>query len=172
MQFQVPQFIEVENKIIGPLTLKQFIYLAAAGILSFIFYFIFEIWLWFMLTAFFGAIAVSLAFIKYNGQPLPQIAFAAFSFFWKPRFFLWQRSEGEKSASIEMERKTLESFFKEVSSVKKLWQNLMTTKNPIPKREKRLRDSLWGEGEKGKERFQLFRKVTGEREIARRVDYR
>ena len=28
MQFQVPQFIEIEDKIFGPLTFKQFIYLA------------------------------------------------------------------------------------------------------------------------------------------------
>ena len=31
MQFQVPQFIEVEDKIVGPLTFKQFIYLAGGG---------------------------------------------------------------------------------------------------------------------------------------------
>ncbi len=31
MEYQVPQFIEVEDKIIGPLTLKQFIYVAGAS---------------------------------------------------------------------------------------------------------------------------------------------
>ena len=32
MQFQVPQFIEVEDKIFGPLTFKQFVYvLGGAG---------------------------------------------------------------------------------------------------------------------------------------------
>ncbi len=170
MQFQIPQFIEVENKIVGPLTLKQFMYLAGAGAFSFVFYFILEVWLWLILTAVLGAIAVSLAFIKYNGQPLPKIALAAFSFFWKPRFFLWQRLEEEKSISIERERKTLGKFFTEMPSVKKLWQDLMTTKNPIPKREKGLRSPFWGK--QSKERFQLFRKITGEREIARRVDYR
>ena len=36
MRFQVPQFIEVEDKIFGPLTLKQFIYLAGAGGLVFV----------------------------------------------------------------------------------------------------------------------------------------
>ncbi|TSC61742.1 MAG: SsrA-binding protein, partial [Parcubacteria group bacterium Athens0416_74] len=28
MQFQVPQFIEVEDKIVGPLTFKQFVFIA------------------------------------------------------------------------------------------------------------------------------------------------
>jgi hypothetical protein len=31
MRFQVPQFTDVEDKIVGPLTLKQFVYLAGAG---------------------------------------------------------------------------------------------------------------------------------------------
>src|SRR3989338_737591 len=31
MQFQVPQFIEVEDKIFGPLTLKQFFYVLACN---------------------------------------------------------------------------------------------------------------------------------------------
>ena len=34
MMFSVPQFIDVEDKIIGPLTLKQFIYLAGGAGLS------------------------------------------------------------------------------------------------------------------------------------------
>ncbi len=163
MQFQTPQFIDVENKIVGPLGLKQFLYLAAAGAFSFLFYFILETWLWFMLTAILGAIAVSLAFIKYNGQPLPKIIFAAFGFFWKPKLYLWQRAAEEKTVSIEIRRKSLQDFL----NVEKLWQNLTTTKNPIPKREKTL---YWGK--KSKEKFQMFRKSTGEREIARRVDYR
>ena len=38
MQYQVPQFIEVEDKIFGQLTLKQFIYLAGGAGLSFLVY--------------------------------------------------------------------------------------------------------------------------------------
>ena len=38
MRFQVPQFIEVEDKIFGPLTLKQFIYVFGGGGLCFVFY--------------------------------------------------------------------------------------------------------------------------------------
>ncbi len=38
MRYQVPQFIEIEDKIFGPLTLKQFIYLAGGGGLCLIFF--------------------------------------------------------------------------------------------------------------------------------------
>jgi len=171
MQFQIPQFIEIENKVVGPLTLQQFLYLAGAAGFSFIFYFILELWLWLIITVILGAIAVSLAFIKYNGQPLPKILLAAFGFFWKPRFYIWQREAKIISVpEIEEKRKNLKEFFSEMPSVKKLWQDLMTTKNPIPKREKSLKTPYLGK--QPKERFQIFRKITGEREVARRVDYR
>lgn len=170
MQFQIPQFVEVENKIVGPLTLRQFFYLAAAAGFSFIFYFVLEFWLWLFITALMGAMALSLAFIKYNGQPLPKIAWRAFGFLWKPKFYLWQREKEEKFIEIETQRKTLKQFFSEMPSVKKLWQDLTTTKAPIPKREKSLRTPYWGK--KPKERFEIFRKLTGEREVARRIDYR
>jgi len=175
MNFQIPQFIEIENKILGPLTLKQFFYLAGAGALSFIFYFLLQFWLWLFLTAIFGSIAVVLAFVKYNGQPLPKIAWTAFSFLWKPRIYLWQREIEEKTISIpeisvEEERRNLKQFFSEMPNVKKLWQDLMTTSTPIPKREKGSRTPFWGK--KPKERFEVFRKLSGEREVARRVDYR
>lgn len=166
MQFQTPQFIDVENKIVGPLTLKQFFYLAGAGAISFVFYFILAAWLWFIITAILGAIAIALAFVKYNGQSLPKILWAAFSFFWKPKLYLWKRVAEEKTFSIETKRKDLQVF----SSVKKLWQDLMTTKTPIPKREKTAMSPFWGK--KPKEGFQMFRKLTGEKEAARRVDYR
>ncbi len=173
MQFQIPQFIEVENKIVGPLTLKQFLYLAAAGGLSFLFFFIFSAWLWLFVTMFMAVIALAFAFVKYNGQPLIKIAFNAFGFLWKPRLYLWQREIEEKiiempDFSVETKRKNLREYFSGMPSVKRLLVDLMTSKNPIPKREKS--SPHWGV--KPKERLSTFRKLTGEKEISRRVDYR
>ena len=175
MQFQIPQFIEVENKIVGPLSLKQFLYLAAAGGISFMLFFLLATWLWVIITIILASAGISLAFVKYNGQPLHKIAWTAIGFFWKPRLYLWQRQQKEKNIvmpeiSAETERKNLQKFFSGVPSVKKLWQDLMTTKQPIPKREKEIKTPDWG-GKK-KERFQIFTKLTGEKEAARRVDYR
>ena len=156
-QFQISQFIEVENKIVGPLSLKQFLYLAVAGIICFVFFFVLQLWLWLIITAIFGGMAVALAFIKYNGQPLVKIIWAAFNFFWKPRFYLWRRLPEKKVVAIEEKRKNLQDLF----PVKKLWQDLMTTKMPLGKRERGLR-----------ERVQSFRKLSGEKMVAKRVDYR
>ncbi len=158
MQFQIPQFIEVENKIVGPLSLKQFLYLAVAGIICFVFYFILQFWLWLIITAVFGGSAVALAFVRYNGQPLIKIVWAAFNFFWKPKFYLWRRVPEQKVVAIEEKRKNLQDLF----PVKKLWQDLMTTKLPLTKKEK---GSI-------RERVQAFRKLSGEKEVAKRIDYR
>jgi len=168
MHFQIPQFIEIENKIVGPLTLKQFIYLAIAAALSFMLYFVLAFWLWIILTAIFTAAGVSLAFVKYNGQPLPIMFVRAFSFFWKPKFYLWQKTV--ETQQFAAERETLKDFISGMPSVKKLWQDLMTTKNPIPKREKDSGALFRGKGPQ--EKFQVFRKLTGEKEATRRVDYR
>ncbi len=159
MNFQVPQFIEVENKIVGPLSLKQFLYLAVGGIVCFMLYFVLQLWLWLMITAVLGAMAVSLAFVKYNGQPLPKVAWAAFTFFWKPRFYLWRRMPEKSALEVEEKRKNLQDLI----PVKKLWQELMTSKLPLIKREK---------GPKANGRVQVFRKTSGEREVVKRIDYR
>lgn len=179
MQFQIPQFIDVENKIVGPLTLRQFLYLAAAGLLSFMLFFALQMWLWFLITVFLAVIALALAFIKYNGQPLPKILWLALGFTWRPRLYLWQREVIEREIKIPhlpaaetviSKRERLKKFFSEAPNVKKLWQKMLTTKNPVPQREKAGKTPYWGR--MPKEKFQLFRKLTGEREIARRVDYR
>jgi hypothetical protein len=61
MQFQVPQFIETEDKIIGPLTLKQFFYVAAAALVSFSLFFVLATWLWLLITIILGGVAVARA---------------------------------------------------------------------------------------------------------------
>jgi hypothetical protein len=69
MQFQVPQFIEVEDKIIGPLTFKQFLYLAGGGAGSYLLYRLLPSFLaWPAIVAFAG-FALALTFYKVNNRP-------------------------------------------------------------------------------------------------------
>lgn len=167
MQFQIPQFIEVEDKIVGPLTLKQFLYIAIAAAFSFIFFFILQSWLWIIITLILAVAALAAAFVKYNGQPLPRMALRAFNFFWKPRLYLWQRESEFREIEVKGKKFQLSD---QTPNLKKLWSDLMTTKLPIPKREKIL-NIPFGQN-RSKERFEIFRKRTGEKEIARRIDYR
>lgn len=89
-RFQVPQFITVEDRIIGPLTVKQFLYLlgaAAAIILGWVFlHFV----LFFLAALPAAALFAALAFVKVNGRPLPVVLFAAINYYLKPRIYLWR----------------------------------------------------------------------------------
>jgi membrane protein implicated in regulation of membrane protease activity len=68
-QFVIPQFIDVEDKIIGPITTRQFIILLVMAIILFVLY-KFMTFIFFLV---FGAplfgIGIVLAFVKINGQP-------------------------------------------------------------------------------------------------------
>ncbi len=94
MQFQVPQFIEVEDKIFGPLTLKQFIYLAG-GIGASI-----ALWLYipFKILAIIlilpvMAFALALAFYKSNGKAFIDIVEAAFYYYIGSKLYIWKKEE-------------------------------------------------------------------------------
>ncbi|HEV3245196.1 MAG TPA: PrgI family protein [Candidatus Paceibacterota bacterium] len=105
MQFQVPQFIEVEDKIFGPLTFKQFVYLLGGAGASYI--------AWRLLPLFAAApvilgvagAAVSLAFLEYNGRPFILSVENAFYFLVHPRLYLWNN---ERRSKKPVEQKTVD----------------------------------------------------------------
>lgn len=97
MQYQVPQFIQTEDKIIGGVfTLKQFIIVATGAAFSFTFFFIFNTGAWIFLTILVAAAVLAIAFIKIGGRPIPVVALAAFNYFWRPRSYLWRVVKKEK----------------------------------------------------------------------------
>lgn len=163
MQFQVPQFIDVAPKIVGPLTIKQFLYLAAGAVPLFLLFFVLQFWLWIIIAIILGSAALVLAFFKFNGQPLPQVAVSIFNYFWQPRFYLWQRAVGGP-AGAEMGPKRPVA-----SPLKDLLLKLVTSTQPISTREKtnRMLDAF-----RHKDAFETLRKTTGEHDVARRIDYR
>ena len=67
-QFVVPQFIDVEDKIFGPITTRQFIILLVAGLLIFIAFKLADTALFIFLLALLGGVALITAFVKINGQ--------------------------------------------------------------------------------------------------------
>lgn len=109
MEYQVPQFIEVEDKIIGPLTLRQFIYIAGAGGLCVVFfsYLSFVFALLFALPV--VALASSLAFYKINGKPFIEVLEAGFSYFTRSKLFLWKHQDSKTPESSVTTAKPLVS---------------------------------------------------------------
>ncbi len=102
MEYQVPQFIEVEDKLVGPLSLKQFIYVAGAGGLCVVFFFYLNIIFAILLSIPVISLAGALAFYKVNGKPFVEVLEAGFSYYTGAKLFLWKRKEpqaGEVSAA-------------------------------------------------------------------------
>ena len=67
-QFTVPQFIDVEDKVFGPITTRQFIILLVASLLTFVFWKLFDVVLFGIVVFFVDGFAVLLAFMKVRGQ--------------------------------------------------------------------------------------------------------
>lgn len=93
MQYRVPQFIEVEDKIIGPLTLKQFIYLAGGAGVAIVLWFLLPWFIAVILAAPIVILAVALAFYKVNNRPFIAALEAMFNHFTNSKLYLWKRKE-------------------------------------------------------------------------------
>jgi len=68
-QFLVPQFIDVEPKILGPLTLRQFIIAVVGIVFGVIAYKFADLGLFIVELIVIASLVILFAFIKVNGQP-------------------------------------------------------------------------------------------------------
>ncbi len=137
MKFQVPQFIEVEDKIFGPLTLKQFIYLAGGVGVSVILYFALPIYLSIIPILFFLSFGIALAFYKVNSKPFISFLESLFMYMFQPKLYIWKQ-----------EQKVAASENITASSTKLKDDTIITDEKPatnfIPKlSESKLRDMTW-----------------------------
>jgi|SRR3989344_1351056 len=98
MRFQVPQFIEVEDKIFGNYTIKQFIYLAGGAGLSFAIYRLIGSFVWSALPIIIiMSFSAALAFYRINERfPFIYIVEAAFKYFFSNKLYIWKKRENKK----------------------------------------------------------------------------
>lgn len=115
-QYQVPQFIEVEDKIFGPLTLKQFIYLAGAGGLALIFFTLLPLILALPLAGAAGGVGAAFAFYRVNGRPLIVAAEHAFAYLLGNKLYLWKQREASRE-QLSTPRKPENSNLTPASSI-------------------------------------------------------
>lgn len=89
MQYQVPQFVDLEDRIIGPLTLKQFLYLAFAGAFIFAFWFLLNFYVWIIVSVPIAASASAFAFLKINDRPFVYFFLSFVRYFSKPKIYVF-----------------------------------------------------------------------------------
>jgi|CXWL01.1.fsa_nt_gi hypothetical protein len=93
MEYQVPQFIEVEDKIFGPLSLKQFIFVAGGTGLCVIIFLYLPRPLALLLDIPLAGLTFALAFYKVNNKSFVDILEAGFNFYTKDRLYLWKKEK-------------------------------------------------------------------------------
>lgn len=159
MNFQVPQFIEQKPKIVGFLTLPQFLYVAGAALLGYLSFNIFSFFLALLITVVVGSLGIAFAFVRVNGQEFPKVVSAAFGYVWNPRIYTWQRQTPQESVNVD-EIENIRNRMSLQEKLKSMTLSITTGKffRPAERTE---------EGE----RYETVVYLTGERSKARRIDY-
>ena len=134
-QYQIPQFITVEDKVVGPFSMKQFAYVGVALFIVILANYLLTTFFFMVVAIPTVALALGLAFIKIDRQPLPVVLRHGFLFMVRPRLYVWRQKVDEKK------EKDLEEAGKgaSVSAIPKL-------------SESKLSDLAWSLDMKGRER--------------------
>ncbi|MDD4996308.1 MAG: PrgI family protein [Patescibacteria group bacterium] len=91
MQFVVPQFIDIESKIIGPITPRQFIILFITAGAIILCYKLADFALFIIEAIIILGLGVALAFAKINNQPIYYFLLNIINVARKPNLRIWRR---------------------------------------------------------------------------------
>lgn len=92
MRFEVPQFIEIEDKIFGPLTWRQFVYVGG-GVAVVLVLFFTAPFIVFVLFGFpIGLLAFLLGFYPVNNRPFSIFLESFVKYFKNTRLYLWRKT--------------------------------------------------------------------------------
>lgn len=112
MQFVVPQFIEVESKVIGPISVRQFIILLITAGFIYLFWEMFTFWIAAIMGVFSLAIGGTFAFVRINSQPFHIFALSFIQTMKNPKLKIWQR---------EIQKVIVKKAGKEISTKEKVF---------------------------------------------------
>ena len=132
MRFTVPQFIEREAKIVGPMTFRQFIFIAIAGAICLFVYSVAPFSVFVISCVVFGGSALALAFLEVQGRSLPVVLSNLLRFNFAPKMYLWKKSQAPikvlKKKTVVQPEKEQETPLKiaEKSQLKKLRTEIET----------------------------------------------
>jgi len=103
MQFKVPQFIEVEDKLFGPFTFRQFIYLAGGAGMIFVLYKTLPFLVAIFLIIPVGLLSFLLVFYKINEKPFIYYLQASISYLISSKLYIWKQRMIKPSKEKDIE---------------------------------------------------------------------
>jgi len=93
MQFRVPQFLDIEDKIFGPFTFHQFVYLAGGAGLCFILYKALGLLIGLIPMLAIAGLAAALTFYRPNGKPFINMIEASAKYFSQNKLYIWKKKQ-------------------------------------------------------------------------------
>ncbi|MCX6765456.1 MAG: PrgI family protein [Candidatus Moranbacteria bacterium] len=112
MLFNVPQFIDVEDKVAGPFTAKQLLWMFGMGAVLLVLWNILEKPAFFVSAVPIVALFMALAFYRPYNQPLIRFILFSLLFLFRPKVYVWKRIP-HKIASQAGKKKTPATMEKE-----------------------------------------------------------
>ena len=103
--FNVPQYIDVEDKVAGPLTGKQLLWMIGMGATLLILWNIFSPNVFYVLLFPVIFIFVAFAFFRPYGMPLLDFTGHFFLFLFHPKVYMWNRLDDPTAFDIPIETK-------------------------------------------------------------------
>ncbi len=95
MQFKVPQFLDIEDKIFGPFTFKEFVYLAGGAGLCFTLYKLLGLLLGIIPILAIAGLSLALTFYRPNNKPFINMIEAGFNFLMQDKLYIWKRHKNK-----------------------------------------------------------------------------
>ena len=99
MRFEVPQFINIEDKLFGPFTFKQSLYLVGGGGIIFIIYKMLPTFVTFILGVPIAAFSLALVFYKPNKRPFIYMVESFILYTFTQKFYLWRQKDVESGVA-------------------------------------------------------------------------
>ncbi|MEK7564556.1 MAG: PrgI family protein [Patescibacteria group bacterium] len=130
MQFKVPQFLEVEDKIFGPFTFKEFIYLAGGAGMCFVIYELLGLLLGLVPMLAVAGFSLTLTFYKPNNKPFIEMLEAGLRYGLQSKLYIWKRRQNKVNPN------------KTIEAAKKEKEVALSVSNPRLNKSK-LRDLAW-----------------------------
>jgi len=114
MQFHIPQFIEIEDKIFGPLTFKQFIFVIGGVGWAFLAWTFLPKLIALVVIVPVSGLAFLLAFKPIHGRPFAIVFEAGFKYLFGNKLYLWKQGEAKEEEltiiGLQEERSTLDNL--------------------------------------------------------------
>ena len=122
MQYEVPKFIDVEDKIFGPLTWRQFVYVGGGIGMSVVMFFTLPFILFVILGIPLALLASALAFYPINNRPFSFFLESFLNYVSRPKRYHWRKDESyvygeEPVASGSALGATVRNSGKDISSL-------------------------------------------------------